>query len=457
MQVTELEASELKRKYKIIIESQAIEAATEAELKNAGERVKIPGFRPGYIPMKVLKQRYGKSVQGDVIKQVVNRATMDTLRERSLRPAVTPQIAIEDYQDGGDLAFTMELEVFPPLPEVDFAAISLTRNSYDITDAEIDEALGRIAERNPELKEAKEGSAAKSGQVLNIDFKGMIDGVAFEGGSASGFNLELGSKQFIEGFEDQLVGAKVGDDRIVSVTFPAEYPAKNLAGKEASFAVKVNQIFTKEKPEMNDEFAKARGLADAAALRDAVKSQLTREYDGLVRSKLKKQLFDVLDETYDFQLPQSMVEMEFNTIWGRLQQAKQEGDTSFEGKTDEELKEEYHAIAERRVKLGIMLADIGSRNNLKISQEELSRAVFQQASQFPGQERQVVEFYQKNPERLEDLRGPILEEKAVDFILSKVKTDEKKISIEELVKESEEEGVAKKKDAKPKAAKKKKA
>ncbi|MCE2927016.1 MAG: trigger factor [Rickettsiales bacterium] len=456
MQITELESQGLKKKFKLVVDASVINQQTEAELKAAGEQVKIPGFRPGYIPMKVLQQRYGKAVQGDVLKSVINQTTGEALREKKIRPALTPQIMIEDYQDGGDLTFTMEVESFPDLPAITFDNITLDRPTFEISEAEIDEAAKRVAERSPEMKEAKEGAKAALGNILSIDFKGMIDGVAFDGGTASDFKLELGSKQFIDGFEDQLVGTKVGDDKIITVTFPENYPAEKLAGKEASFAVKVHAIYNKEVPEVNDEFAKARGFADKRAFCEAIRGQLIKEYDSVVRSQLKKALFDQLEEAYDFELPQTMVDMEFNSIWERLQQAKQSGDESFEGKSEDELKEEYRAIAERRVKLGIMLADIGQKNNVQISREELSRAVMQQASQFPGQEKQVVEFYQKNPDRIEDLRGPILEEKSVDLILSKVKFNDKKVTIDELMKESEEEGVVKKKPAKAKAPAKKK-
>jgi trigger factor len=456
MQITELESQGLKKKFKLVVDASVINQQTEAELKAAGEQVKIPGFRPGYIPMKVLQQRYGKAVQGDVLKSVINQTTGEALREKKIRPALTPQIMIEDYQDGGDLTFTMEVESFPDLPAITFDNITLDRPTFEISEAEIDEAAKRVAERSPEMKEAKEGAKAALGNILSIDFKGMIDGVAFDGGTASDFKLELGSKQFIDGFEDQLVGTKVGDDKIITVTFPENYPAEKLAGKEASFAVKVHAIYNKEVPEVNDEFAKARGFADKRAFCEAIRGQLIKEYDSVVRSQLKKALFDQLEEAYDFELPQTMVDMEFNSIWERLQQAKQSGDESFEGKSEDELKEEYRAIAERRVKLGIMLADIGQKNNVQISREELSRAVMQQASQFPGQEKRVVEFYQKNPDRIEDLRGPILEEKSVDLILSKVKFNDKKVTIDELMKESEEEGVVKKKPAKAKAPAKKK-
>ncbi|MDX2112681.1 MAG: trigger factor [Alphaproteobacteria bacterium] len=456
MQINELESQGLKTKFKLVVPASVINQQTETELKAAGEKVKIPGFRPGYIPMKVLQQRYGKAVQGDVLKSVINQTTVEVLREKNIRPALAPQINIDTYQDGGDLTFTMEVERFPEMPEIKFTDITLERLTYEISDQEIDEAAKRIAERSPELKDAKEGAKAAKGDVLSIDFKGMMDGVAFDGGTAEGFKLELGSKQFIDGFEDQLIGSKVGDDKIVTVTFPEAYPAENLAGKEASFAVKVHAIYHKEVPEVNDAFAKARGFEDGKALREAIRSQLAKEYDSVVRSKMKKQLFDQLDSAFEIELPQGMVEMEFNSIWERLQQAKQSGDSSLEGKSDDELKEEYRAIAKRRVKLGIMLAEIGQKNKLQISREELSRAVMQQASNFPGQERQVIEFYQKNPDRMEDLRGPILEEKSVDLILSKVKISDKKITIDELMKDDEEQGEAESKPAKAKASAKKK-
>jgi len=456
MQIAELESNGLKKKFKIVVDSAQINAQTEAELKAAGERVKIPGFRPGYIPMKVLQQRYGKAVQADVLKQVINRTTSDVISEKKLRPALTPQIMIENYNEGGDLTYSMELEIFPEVPEIKFDKLTLDRNTFDIGENDIDDASKRVAERNPELKPAKAGTKAELGNVVAIDFKGMLNGEAFEGGSASDFKLELGSKQFIEGFEEQLVGVKEGDDKIVTVTFPKDYPSANLAGKEASFAVKVRGVFTKEVPVVDDQFAKDRGFADNRAFREAVRNQLIKEYDMVVRNQLKKQLFDLLEEEYELDLPQGMVDMEFNSIWERLQQAKAAGDESVAGKSDDELKEEYKAIAERRVKLGIMLAEIGNRNKIQISREELSRAVMQQASQFPGQEKQVMDFYRNNPERIEDLRGPILEEKSVDFILGKVAYNDKKVTIEELVKQNEEEGTLQKKTAKSKTAKKKK-
>lgn len=460
MQITELESKGLKRSLKIVVEAGRINSQTEAELKEAGTRVKIPGFRPGNIPMKVLKQRYGKAVQADVLKNVIGQSSQEALTEKKLRPAMTPQIAIDDYKDDGDLTYTMHFEIFPDMPEIDFATLALERQMFDIGEKDIDEALARIAERSPAFARAKEGSAAKKGQVVTIDFKGSIDGTLFDGGSAERFRLELGSGQFIPGFEDQLVGAKEGDGRTVAVTFPADYQSEQLKGKEASFAVHVHEIHDKSAPAIDEAFAKERGFADLSALRDAVKKQMAMEYDQLVRRDLKKKLFDALEEKCDFPLPQGMVDMEFNVIWQRLEEARKQGDPSLEGKSDDELKKEYRTIAERRVKLGLLLADIGYRQKIAVTNEELSRAVMQQASQFPGQEKKVVDFYRNNPERAEDLRGPILEEKAVDFILSKVKYDDKKVTLEALMASASDDAAPaeskekKKSAAKPKAKKK---
>ena len=451
MQLTEIESNGLKKKFKVVVEAEKINSKTELELKAAGERVKIPGFRPGYIPMKVLKQRYGKSVQADVIKQVINSSTTDAIKESKLRPTITPQILIENYEEGGDLTFTMEVETFPEVPEITFDKIKLDRNTFEIADDDVEEALTRIAERTPDFKDAEEGTKAELGNAVNIDFTGMIDGEAFEGGTAGDFRLELGSNQFIAGFEDQLVGAKAGDEKKVNVTFPKEYHSEKLAGKEAIFEVKINAVLLKTLPVIDEAFAKDRGFGDERALREAVRNQLIKEYDMIVRNQLKKQLFDVLEDKYEFELPENMVEMEFKSIWERLEQAKKDGDESLVGTDDKELRKEYKAIAGRRVKLGIMLAEIGSRNKIEIDNEELNRAVMQQASQFPGQEKQVMEFYKSNPERIEDLRGPILEEKSVDFILEKISYTDKKITIQELLDENEDEGNIKKKETKAKS------
>ncbi|MDX2073865.1 MAG: trigger factor [Alphaproteobacteria bacterium] len=456
MQVKEIESAGLKRKYQVVVPASTIQDELETELKNAGKHVKIPGFRPGFVPMKILQQRYGKSMENDVLKNVIQRTTGQVLSDHKLRPALTPDVAVETYAEGKDLAYTISVETFPEVPEAKFESIRLARNTFEIEEKEVDEACARIAERSPAMVPAAEGTKAELGNVVEIDFKGMIDGVAFDGGTAEKFRLELGSKQFIDNFEEQLVGVKAGDERTVTVTFPSDYGSAHLAGKEAAFEVKVHTVLAKETPAIDDDFAKQRGFADLRGLREAVRNQLIKEYDQMVRSQLKKQLFDVLDETVKFDLPEGMVKMEFDNIWQRLKQAQAEGDESLSGKSDADLQEEYKAIASRRVKLGILLAEISNRNKLQVSREELGRAAMQQAGMFPGQERKVMEFYKNNPERLEDLRGPILEEKAVDFILTQVAFDDTKVSVDELKDASEEDDDAPKKTTKAKAKKAKK-
>ncbi len=450
MQVTETESKGLKKKFKIIVGADAIKTKKESELKEVGKTAKFAGFRPGHVPMKVLEQRYGKAVEADVIKQVINGSVSDLVTKNNFRPALTPQVDVQEYNDGGELAFSVSIELFPELPELKFDDISLERKIFEVTQGDVDDASGRIAAQSPQFVELPKDTKAKSGNIVKIDFKGMLDGVAFDGGTAEDFDLELGSGQFIAGFEDQLIGKKAGDKCTVKVTFPEGYPSANLAGKPAEFEVKVKAVQEAQTPEVNDEFAKARGFESLEAFHNAVRMQIEKEYNQLVRNHLKKQLFDILEGKYDFELPESMVEMEFKTIWDRVAQSKNEGDESLKDKSDEELTSEYKNVARRRVALGILLAEVGTRNKLSITRDEISRAVMQQAYQYPGQERQIIEFYQKNPQRVEDLRGPILEEKAVDFILSKVKFNDVKLSLNELnsLEEENNSGESEKKSAK---------
>lgn len=458
MQVTELESQGLKKKFKVVVNKTQIDTAVEAELREAGKQIKIPGFRPGYIPMKVLQQRYGKSVRADAVKQVIQRTSAEVISDKKIRPVLAPQITIEDYKEGEDVAYSMVVESFPEMPEIDLAKVTLKRSTFEITEKDIDEAQARVAEQNATFVAAPADTKASLGNVVTIDFKGMIDGVAFEGGTAADFDLELGSHRFIEGFEEQLVDTKAGDKRDVKVTFPQHYQAKELAGKDAVFEVDVKAVKTKQPGVIDEEFAKARGFDSVEKIRDAIKAQMTNEYNNMVRNQLKKELFDALEEKCEFVLPESMVELEFNSIWERMQQAKAQGDTSEEGKSDDELKAEYREIAKRRVKLGLYLAEVGNKQKIQISREELMRSVVQQASMFPGQEKMVMDFYRNNPERLEDLRGPILEEKAVDYLLSKVAYDDYKVSLEALAKadadeEADAEDAPKKKATKKKASK----
>jgi len=433
MQVSEIENNGLKRNFKITLGADALEAQKQIELEKVGKTAKVAGFRPGKVPMKTLQQMYGRAVLSDVMDNAIKKSVSELIAERNFRPALTPQIKIEEYNEGGDLTFSVAVELFPDLPELDFASINIDRKTFEISEQDIDAAAKRIAERSPQFVDLPADTKAEMGNVVRIDFKGMLDGVAFDGGTSENFELNLGSKQFIEGFEEQLVGTKAGDKKIVKVTFPAKYPAAHLAGKEAEFEVVVHAVLKSETPEINEEFATSRGFENLGALREAIKKQMTREYDEVIRNQLKKQLFDTLEEKFKFELPESMVDMEFNTIWERVQQSKAEGDEELKDKSDADLTEEYKKLAKRRVALGILLAEVGTRAKIQISREELSRAVIMQANQYPQQARQIFDFYQKNPQRLEDLRGPILEEKAVDFILSQVKFNDTKVALDDLI------------------------
>lgn len=437
MQVKELSAEGLKSSYQVTIPASEINAQVEIELKAAGEKVKMPGFRPGFIPMKVLQQRYGKQVRDDVLRRLVNDATTKVIRDNKLRPALSPDLKVDEYKEEGDLHFTLTVESLPPVPDIDFSKISVERLAFDVDEAQIDEAAGKFSKRFPSLS-PKSGKAEK-GDVVVIDFKGMIDDVAFEGGTAEGYRLELGSGQFIEGFEEQLIGAAAGDARKVKVRFPDDYHQKQLAGRDAVFEVKVQEVNIVGFPAVDDEFAKARGFSDLRALREALRDQIIRDYGALVRNRMKRELFDHLEETYEFEVPKGMFDMEFNNIWARLQQAKASGDPQFEDRSEDDMREEYSRIAERRVRLGILLSDVASKNNVSIAPEELTNALMQYASMYPGQEKQVITFYRQNPERLDDLRGPILEEKAVDVMLTKIKVNERKVTTEELLKITQED------------------
>jgi trigger factor len=314
----------------------------------------------------------------------------------------------------------------------------------------VDEAVKRIISSNKSFKERGKTAKAREGDAVKIDFKGFVDGEAFEGGEAKEFQLELGSGQFIPGFEEQLVGSKAGDELNVEVTFPKEYHKEELAGKKAVFETKVHAVLQPEEAELNDEFAQTLGMESVEKLKEAIREQLSKEYDGLARNRMKKEMFDQLDEQASFDVPEGMFNLEFDSIWKQVEEARKQGDPSLADRDEAELKEEYKEIAARRVRLGIVLSQIAGRNDLEVGRDELTKAVMEQARMYPGQESKVIEFYQQHPEHLQELRGPILEEKAVDLIFSKVNVEEKKYSPEELRKELEEADRDKKKPAKNK-------
>jgi trigger factor len=437
MQITAKEQSGLSHSFHVVVPATDIEAQVDVELQSISKRVKMQGFRPGKVPLKVLKARYGKEVMGDVLDASINKATRDLIEQKKLRPAIQPDIKIVSFEDGQDLAFDITIDVLPEMPKIDFDTITVDEYQYDIPETEVEAGLSSLAKSRQHTHKVER--AAEQGDVVKIDFVGKLDGTPFDGGTAQGFMLELGSGQFIPGFEEKLIGAKAGDTREVDVTFPETYHNAGLAGQPAVFDVTVHEVHHIHLPEINDEFATSLGFKDKENLLGAVRQQIDFTYKNTARTKAKKQLFDALDKKVKLEIPARMLDAEVESIMAQVLEAKKAGDPDLQDKSEAELKKEYTVIAERRVRLGLLLSEIARTNNLQITREELSAAVMSQARNYPGQEDKVFEFYRKNPKEVDELRGPILEEKSVDFVLGKVKRTPKKVTIDELMKDDEEE------------------
>lgn len=443
MQVTELTHDGLKHEFKITIAAGDLAARIDQRLAEIGRSVRLPGFRPGKAPMSVLKTRFLPSVRGEVLQEAVNEAADETLKERNLRPALQPKVEItSQFDDGKDLEYTLAIEALPEIEPMDFSTIAIERWKPEIPDTEIEESLKRLADRN--RKSEPVDRPAETGDLLVIDFKGEVDGNEFPGGSASDYRLELGKGGFIPGFEDQLIGAKAGEARDVNVTFPADYGVPDLAGKPAKFAVTVKEVQAFQDQPIDDSLASELGMENLAELRQIVREQSEREYQGLARQRLKRQLLDRLAEHHDFPVPPGMVDAEFATIWRQYelqaQRAKETGVTDFnEGKSDEDVRAEFQRMAERRVRLGLLLSEVAKRHNISVTQEELNQALVAEARRFPGQERRVVEYYRNEPTAIESLRAPILENKVIDHILETAQISERAVPAAELVAAEESE------------------
>lgn len=457
MQVTETNADGLKREFKVVVPAAQLEARTETRLAEIAREVKLPGFRPGKVPLKLVRQKYGASIMGEVLEAAVNEGTGSAIQNQGLKPAMQPKVEITSYAEGKDLEFSVELEVLPEITAMDFATLSLEREKAPAPEDEVADTLKRIAERH-EGSEAVERAAA-AGDVVVIDFVGKKDGVAFPGGTAQGYSLKLGSNTFIPGFEDQLIGKTAGEQTVVDVTFPEGYGNEELAGAAAQFDVTVNEVREPQAAAIDDELAKKVGMDSLDALKQAIKDEITRELDGFARTKLKRALLDQLAENHDFQVPQGMVDQEFDAIWKQVEQDKEAGrlDPSDAGKDDDTLKADYRALAERRVRLGLLLADVGQKNEVSVTQDDVNKALIEEARRYPGQEHLVFQYYKSNPDALNSLRAPIFEDKVIDFILELAKVTDKEVSAEDLRKDPDEAGEGKADEAKPKkkAAKKK--
>jgi trigger factor len=459
MQITETSSEGLSREYTVVISSVEIETKLTVRLTEIGQAVSVPGFRPGKVPMTLLKQRYSESVRGEILEQTIQESTQSAMTERDLRPAMQPKIEIVTFEEGKDLEYKLGVELLPDIEPMDFSKLSLERLVADVSDEEIDNSLQRLADSRKTFVAVEDGRAAESGDQVLINFLGRVDGEAFEGGTAEDFELELGSNTFIPGFEDQLIGAKPDAKPNVTVTFPEEYPAENLKGKEAVFEVEIKEVRAVQQSAIDDEMAKGMGMDDIEALRGAIREQMQSEYSQVSRARLKRVLLDALSDNHDFEVPPGMADQEFDAIWTQLMEAKEKDqlDEDDKGKGDDELRDHYRPIAERRVRLGLLLSEVGRVNNLAVNQDDLNRAMTEQARQFPGQEASVFEYYQKNPEAMQELQAPIFEEKVVDFIVEMADVADKTVSIEELMADPDAEAAqaAETKETKPKAAKKK--
>ncbi len=446
MQVTETAAAGLKREYRVVVPATDLEAKVNERLDDLKGRVQLRGFRPGKVPVAHLKRLYGKSAMAEVIEAAVREANNKIITEHGFKLATEPKVvlppeegAVEGIISGkADLAYTVEMEIVPPITLADFKALKLTRLTAPVTDAEVDQALQALADQNKPFQ-AKEGAAEKGDRVV-MSYQGSMGGELFEGGSAEDVPVVLGSAQLIPGFEDQLMGVKAGDSKTFDIKFPDAYAAANLAGKDASFAVAVKAVEAPGAVAIDDEFARTLGLELLAKLRDAIRERVEREHAQASRQKVKRALLDQLDQHHKFEPPPTLVEEEFKGVWSSIENdLKQQGRTfEDEGTTEEKARAEYRAIAERRVRLGLVIAEIGEKNNIKVTDDQLSQAVVAQARMMPGREQQVWDYYRNNPGALAAVRAPLFEDKVVDFLLELAEVTDKQASRDELFKEDDE-------------------
>jgi len=446
MQVTETAAAGLKREYRVVVPATDLEAKVKERLDDLKGRVQLRGFRPGKVPVAHLKRLYGESAMAEVIEAAVREANTKIVSDHGFKLATEPKVvlptdegAVEGVIEGkSDLAYTVEMEIVPPITLADFKSIKLERLTAPVTDDEIDQALKTIGEQNRPFAAKSEG--AEKGDRVTVSFQGTKNGETFEGGSGDDVPILLGSGQFIPGLEDHLTGIKAGENRTFDVKFPENYPATTVAGKEATFAVTAKTVEAPGEVTMDDAFAKTLGLESLAKLRDALRERIEREHAAATRQKVKRALLDQLDARHEFEPPPTLVEEEFNNVWQTIENDLKQQGRSFadEGTTEEKARADYRAIAERRVRLGLVLAEIGEKNNIKVTDEQLSQAVVAQARMVPGQEQRVWDYYRNNPGALATLRAPIFEDKVVDFLLELVEVTDKQVSREELFKEDEE-------------------
>jgi trigger factor len=452
MQVTETLAEGLKHEFQISVPASDLDAKADARLVDLKEKVRLNGFRPGKVPVSHLKKVYGRSVMAETVEQTIRDTNTKIFTERGFRLATEPKVtmpteekAVEDILTGkSDLNYTVSIEVVPSIQLADFKSFSVEKPVADVSDADVDEAIKRIADQSRPYLAKADGAKAENGDRVTVSFKGSIEGNPFDGGTGENIQVVIGSNTFIPGFEEQLLGMAPGETRTLKVSFPKNYTNLELAGKPAEFETTASLIEAPQETEINDEFAKTLGLESLDKLKEAARARLSAEYAGATRQRVKRMLLDRLDEAHRFEAPPSLVDEEFNLMWNSIKAEMESGGKTFadEDTTEEAAKEEYRQIADRRVRLGLVLSEIGEKNKITVTEDEVSRAVIERARSMPGREKEVWEYYQKNANALAQLRAPIYEDKVVDFILELANVTEKKVTREDLYKDDDAEKTA---------------
>ena len=444
MAVTQTLSEGLKREFEVIITKKEIEKLVDKKLENIAKEANLPGFRPGKVPVSVVKNRFGKQVLGEVVRESVDTATKDTMEKNKLTPSSQPKIEIVSFEEGKDLKAKLLVEIMPDFEIPDLSSLEIIKPVVEVSEKDINESVEKIAKENVGTRKITKERPAKKGDTLVIDFIGKVNGEPFEGGEAKGHNLKLGSNTFIPGFEDALIGSVEGKTTQVKVTFPKDYQANNLAGKNAVFETKVNEIREDVEVKINDDFAKTLGMNDLETLRKAVSEQISKQHLQLSRDKAKRQILDKLADTISFDLPETLERDEYDNICKAMNPNSQPDTNNSEeknpvydkGMTKEE-KQDASEIAKRRVRLGLLLSEIGRKNNIKVEEEDTRNAMMKEIQKYPGQEKQIMDYLKNNPEAQQQLSGPIFEDKIIDFILELANVKEKFVSVEELYKEDE--------------------
>jgi trigger factor len=445
MQITQTVSEDLHRQFTVTVPASELDSRVTARLTEMQPKMHLKGFRPGKAPISFLKKQYGKSLLGEIVEQAVNEGSQKAVSDNQLKPALTPRIEpvgdVQQVVDGkADLQFTVTVDLMPEFQTADVSTLKVERLTAEVSDADVDEALQRIAQQARDYTPRPEGEPAQKDDTVTIDFVGSVDGVEFEGGKGENFNLTLGAGQFIPGFEDQLIGAKAGESRDVKVTFPADYHSAEMAGKDAVFAVTVKEVKAPAPVAFDDALAQKMGLDTIGTLRERIREQVKSEFTSASRLHLKRRILDALDSAHSFPLPPQMVEGEFKSIWAQVEaELQREGKTAAdEGKTDEELRAEYHAIAERRVRLGLVLGRLGEQNGITITPDEVQRAILNRVRQYPGHEQRLYEYFTKNPQAQAEIRAPLFEDKVVDFIAELAQITDKTVDRETLFKDPDD-------------------